>query len=530
MTLPTRCVPPRERGAALILAFLALMVLVVVVGQLTVSSAIEKSIANNTVKDIQYEGAAVGAFEIAKSLLMRDLKDEQSASEGEDAAGGDSGFSGGGFGSGGQTGGGGGAQGEESPADTLLDLWADEGETTQQFGEGVEVRIRMIDEDRKLNLLTLVAEDEDFREAFKDRLIRLLDTFREDSRHDLTYGDAQDIAKNIEEWLTGERPKDVPRYAASTDEKDDSGKVFSDDVWTKGEGEEIEVVFPLTMEELLHVDEMSEFILKGFMEDGRYVPGLEDVCTIYSNLVFDEARFDEDDEEGEDVEDFQSPFDDDEEDAGSADEEQEADEDGKLVATETNHGRVNVNTAPLAVLRALLPNERLSTSVVDRIDEFRKNAWDEDVVSRAKAFQGHFADEGDGEEQREDEADDTFGSDQKDFTFSSPDEVIDKVQDYFKARFDVEEDANAEFSGLLAVKSHVFTVLLEMRRTDGQSSSSIDRATEWVPPDRIYRAVVWRRASEDGKGECITVVPLHLWTGVVPPDTEDYREEFPFGF
>lgn len=515
-----------ERGAALILAFLCVMILVVVMGQLTVSSTVDRSVALNSLKDVQYEGAARGAMEIAISLLLRDAKDEQSQSEGAGAdEGGGGGF--GGFGGGGNADGGGGE--EEAPTDTLLDLWADEGETTQQFGEGVEVRIRIIDEDRKLNLLTLVAEDEDYRDAFQDRLVRLLDTFREDSKHDLTYGDAQDIASGIKDWLSGhQRPKDVPRPAQSTDEKDESNKVYSEDRWTKGEGEKLEVIFPLTMDEFLNVDEVTEFILRGFIEDDTYVPGLEDVCTIYSNLVFDEERVTGADDEDE--EEFKTPFgqDDDEEAGDNGDDtEPETDEDGGLVATETNHGRVNINTVSLPVLRCLLMNEQLSHSIVDKVHEFRTNAWDDDILNRAKSFQGHFGEDDD--DKAKDEDSDSFGEDQKDFTFSSTDEVIDKVQDYFNGRFDVSEDAKSSLAGLIAVKSHVFTIMLEMRRTDG-STNAMDRNAEWVPPDRIYRAVVWRRASEEGANECLTLVPLHVWTGAVPPDTEDYRKKFPFGF
>jgi len=504
------------------------MILVVVMGQLTVSSTVDRSVALNSLKDVQYYGAAQGALEVGISLLLRDAKDEQAQSEGGGEDGGGGGFGGGGFGDSGGTADG--SEGEDAPSDSMLDLWGDEGETTQQFGEGVEVRIRIIDEDRKLNLLTLVSADEDHRDAFQDRLVRLLDTFREDTKHDLTYGDAQDIANGIKDWLTGEqRPKDVPRPVQSTDEKEESSKVYSEDRWTKGEGEDLDVIFPLTMDEFLHVDEMSEFILRGFMDDDTYVPGLEDVCTIYTNLVFDEGRIagtEDDDEEDN----FRAPFgqDDEEEEEGAQDEEPETDEDGGLVATETNHGRVNINTVPLAVLRALMMNEELSHSIIDKVHEFRTNAWDEDIINRANSFQGRFGDD-EADDRNKDEDSDSFGEDQTDFTFTSTDEVIDKVQDYFNGRFDVSEDAKTKLADLIAVKSHVFTIMLEMRRTDGATSAS-DRDSEWVPPDRIYRAVVWRRAAEEGANECLTVVPLHVWTGVVPPDTEDYREKFPFGF
>ena len=46
----------------------------------------------------------------------------------------------------------------------------------------------------------------------------------------------------------------------------------------------------------------------------------------------------------------------------------------------------------------------------------------------------------------------------------------------------------------LAVKSHVFTVFLEVRK-QAEGASVFDDRTDRAPPDRIFRAVVWRRNS-----------------------------------
>jgi hypothetical protein len=109
--------------------------------------------------------------------------------------------------------------------------------------------------------------------------------------------------------------------------------------------------------------------------------------------------------------------------------------------------------------------------------------------------------------------------------------VIEKVQDYFDTNFELGEEVQASLTKLLSVKSHVFTIYFEARVRDGRSSGgsfSFDRA-EREPPVATWRAVVWRR-QEGEKYTVLPIVPLAPWGGVLPPDDEAFRKQFPFGF
>ncbi len=526
----------RERGAAMLLTFLAIVILVVVVGQLSVSSSVDRSIAVNALNEIQYDYAAAAALHVAQAMLIKDSKDED-AQSGEDPEG--EGGDGSPAGDGGTPssptgsdpfGSEGGGEGE-APADSLNDEWADDQKTQEEFGD-VRVRIRIIDEDRKLNLLCLVAEDEEFREQGREQLIRLLDVFREDSRHDLSPGDAADLVDGFEKWLRAERDDDFPLPAQSTDVTEESKLAWSESKF-KNEPDVV-IAYPLGLDELVMVEGMTEFLLRGFNEDGRYVPGLEDVVTIFSNVRIDADALGEGEAEEEDDGSSPAPIptSNDEEDDEDEDEEEQdvpVDEEDETRATETNQGRVNINTAPLAVLRALIEPEDLPFSVIEKVDEFRREIFSEDY--QAGLGKNDNGLQYDNEDEEKDEEKTGLQQEDEDFIFRDPQEVIDRVEQYYRAEFNVQDEVKADLARSIAVKSNVFTVIVEVRNSkSNQVYSVLDESTSKTPPDRLYRSVVWRRKAEDGKYQCITLIPMHTWRGVVPPDDEEYRKSYPFGF
>ena len=528
MNAPSR---RRERGAAMLLAFLALLVLVVVIGQLSVSANVDRLIALNSLQDTKYEYAARAAWHEACASLIKDLKDEESEADQEgsgteDVGGsqfGDTGFGGSGDLS---------EKQEGAATDSLADEWLDPqgvggGGGAGQGGGDVEVKIRIVDEDRKLNLLCLAATDDGFREEWKERFVRLLDTFREDSRHDLSVGEADDLVDAFEKWLQGERDHDFPTYAQSTEQKADSKLAFGESRFQ--EKQEDEVFFPLGLDELVAVDDMTEFLLHGFVEDGMYVPGLEDVITVYSNVRIDPDALEQDEEEdtlGS------SPFDDaadDEEEMQDAADNAGEDAEDETRATETNQGRVNVNTAPMVVLRSLMKQDRMPYSVLEKIDEFRREIL-EDHLDHQKGFgdkaAGDFGFDADEAEDLAEEEEE----EQEDFVFDNPNGVVERVEDWLNTSFSVGESEQRDFGDLLTVKSNVFTIFVELRRQDSGAGKSVLDGETYRPPDRIYRSVVWRRKHSDGKFQTITLVPLHPFAGAVPPDTERYQKDHPFGF
>ncbi|MFG0320553.1 MAG: hypothetical protein ACF8XB_24995 [Planctomycetota bacterium JB042] len=532
MNAPSR----RERGAAMLLAFLALLILVVVVGQLSVSANVDRSIALTSLQDVKYDYAARGAWHEACAMLIKDLKDEETEAD-EEGTGtegeGTSQFEGS-FGGGSDLG----EAQEGSATDSLADEWLDPegaGGGGGGFGGGgggdLDVRIRIVDEDRKMNLLCLAAKDDGFREEWKERFVRLLDTFREDSDFDLTNGEADDLVDRFEAWLQGDRDHDFPTYAQSTTEEADSKLAFGEARFV--ETEEDEVFFPLGLDELVAVDDMSEFLLHGFIEDGRYVPGLMDVITVYSNVRIDPDALDElaDAEEEDDLGD--SPFDeggdDEQEELEEAQENAAEDAEDEDRATETNQGRVNVNTAPMVVLRALLEQDKMPYTVLEKIDEFRREVL-EDHLDHQKGFGDSSPDDFGVDADQAEDLEDQQEEKEEDFVFDNPDGVVERVEDWLHQTFSVGQNDQKEFGDLLSVKSHVFTIFVEIRKQESGLGQSIVAGESYRPPDRVYRGVVWRRKHSDGKFQVITLVPLHPYSGAVPPDTEQYQKDYPFGF
>ncbi len=612
----------RERGAALLLAFLAILVLTVVITQMSLSATVDRQIASNTIKELRADYAARGAFEQAKASLITDLRDEQlDAAAGQGGAGGDSGGSpGGAGGAGGASGAAGGSsnfggagagaggqgQGQDPPNDSIKDAWADPSQGNQQFGD-CEVKIRIIDEDRKFNVLAIVARDPDFAKLSQERLIRLIDTFRQDSKnYDLTSSDAKRIVESMVDWLKGNRLRGFPTPPPLLVKADPNARFDDKDKRFK-EGEEEPIDFPLSFDEFLGLDGMTPDVMHAVWDKGEYVPGLEDVCTVYSNLAFDSAAYQQTHVPTADEQaaggagngapsaqgagggsgtgggknnpgasggkggagGFSNPF------AGASgsgggggnkngtsgngnegggksskgnDEEADApptDEAGQLTATETNQGRVNVNTASLRVLRVLAPEGQIPDSIFEKIDEFRRTAIDEELLETAKRRgygkdgTGKSQDNKNGSQNKNKGGSNAAGKDDKeddedalknDFSFHDSNEVFDKVADFYDTTFEIPDDAKTEFGNAVATKSSVFTIYVEVRGKDSKKSgrSSFD-ARQANPPDSIYRAVVWRRKEGDSF-QVIPILPLHAWAGILPPDDEDYRKKFPFGF
>lgn len=555
-----------QRGAILLLMFLVIVVLTVVIVQMRLASTTDGALAQNAMREFRFEFAAKGAFENARALLVTDLRDEEldaqaNSAGGEDSENGEP--TGGNPNFGGSSGGPGGEE-QTPPNDAMTDNWADPGQANQQLGD-IDVRTRIVDEDRKFNLLSIVARDEDFRELSRERAIRLLDTFREGTRYDLSYGDSSEIVDGLAEWFQGERPSGFPTPPPRIVEEepgarfDDSEQRFADDA-------EEPIHYPLSFDELLMIDKLDESILYGVYDDGKFVPGLCDVATIFSNLVFESAAFaaargpiEEDDasnvaqpgsgagsnssQSGQNS--FQNPFgtggesgEGGESTKGNEEEPQgpPTDAAGQLIATETQQGRININTAPLAVLRVLVSDEDIPYSVLEKIDEFRRTALDEELLEQARR-RGYGSD-GEGKSDEKEDEDSGFGNDEEedaealkdDFTFHKADEVFEKVQDFFDTNFELPEEARLSFQSAIDVKSHVFTIYIELRdRKAGSGGGDPFDMGSVRPPDAIYRAIVWRR--KEGEGfQTVPILPLHPWHGTLPPETEDYRKEFPFGF
>ena len=177
---------------------------------------------------------------------------------------------------------------------------------------------------------------------------------------------------------------------------------------------------------------MTPEILFGFKDKGERIPGLIEFITCQSNLIFDSIPSDE-----EEVE--EDPFGDEtggeeEPPPGGEGEGGEEEEEEEEAAVETNNGRVNINTAPLPVLRALMDESEISNSVLERIIEFREKAFEAYEKSLERDWELTEPDEEDEEE---------------DFIFDSPSAVIERVESYFETSFNLEKDAEEKLATLI---------------------------------------------------------------------------------
>jgi len=438
---------------------------------------VNKQVATN--KKIHYpiSLAARGAYLQAEAVLLRDLDDSSTSSgaggadpgdgSGGDGFGGDgSGGDGGGLDPGGM--GGEGDPGEEGgslPTDSIVDEWARPGAVSVVFANDLNVQVVIRDEDAKLNILSIVSKDEEFAETSRERLTRLIDTFRDNTRGDISGGTADRLVDSMVSWLEGNRDTDrFPKPSIKTGRLDVSPDMLEEDI----------VHYPLTIDELVMCDGMTPEILFGYIDDGEIIPGLCEFITCYSNLVFDSIPKDEEEEEDP----FSGEGDDQGEDPPEEGEPEE--EDTSEQATETNNGRVNINTAPLPVLRALIDEDDIPDSVLERIVEFRNYALEarERAEERSDTWKYDSGDEG-GVSGLSDYDED------EDFIFDDPAEVIERVEKYFETSFNLDEEAQTEFLSLLAVTSNVFTVYVSVKIPEGTDCQN-------------FRAVIWRRGGATG--------------------------------
>ncbi len=519
----------RKSGAILILVMLVVLILAAVMVQIWISTDVDLQTALYRQSEFPLRQAAYGTFMQCCSALVQDLQGEGEGStgEGDPEGGGDDG-SGGDPGLGGMGGGDLGAEGGAAN-DSMVDNWARPGGISMAFSSEVEVKVLIRDEDGKFNILSILSEDEEFADESFERLIRVIDLFREGTRGDISRGSAHEIADSMKAWMKGGRdthsfPLPVVKTGKSDKDKEELDKDPID--------------FPLTIEELVLCDEITENLFFGYIEDGERIPGLLEYITIYSNLVMDSPKVDE--EEGEEEDPYANEGGDE---LGELPPGEEGDDGGgdpgeESEPVETNNGLININTAPLSVLKALLEPEDIPYSILDHLGEFRSKAIEayeetlNDYGQSDNTFGGGLGNDGGTGEGDEGDDGDTSGFDdeeeEEDFIFKDPGEIFDRMEEYFQTTYDIEEDAKTEFSSLITVTSKVFTIYIMVQDPAGTNS-------------RLYRAVVWRRdgtGSEGensgsdsfdsgGGGQIITLVPLEQYRHPMPyrPGEEERLDE-----
>lgn len=456
-----------EAGVVLVLALLVMLLLMVVVSQLFYSSHVDNRLARNRALDLQMEKLATAALLKARAALIQDIEDDLASADAGAGAGAGGGLPGGGEAGqpvGAGTGGGAGGTGSTTAppsgphVDSLDEGWAS-GDVPFDLGEYAELKTRIYieDEDGKFNFLLLATENEEYRREWRERFIRLLDIMRDGYEGDLTSSDAGDFLDRFETWMRGDRDGlDMPLAPLA------SGEV------TMANNDAFHA--PLSLAELTLTGAVDERMMFGYADgeddDRVWVPGLQQVFTVWSNLAFAAAPPDPNSGPSR----INPP-------PG-----QGGTGDGELQALGTSNGRINVNTASIVVLRALLPDNEIPVSAWEEYEEFRQEKLDEL------------------ENEREDWYAD-FDEDSADAASDDPDgprypletvEDLQKFPSFSEQNSFISTESFGKLRSLLTVESNVFTIhaVIATRRE----------------PFRYYcaRSVVWRKV----EGEKVTIVPI----------------------
>lgn len=493
---------PEEAGVSVVLVLLSLLFLVVLVFQVDFAAHVESDRALNTVQAAQMRYIAEACLLQARSSLLLDLEEGQDAGEGG-GAGGDpfAGAEGGGEGEGDDAGPGGNAALDAAAVtaatDSLLDEWSNSASLIPPFGDDWDILVEIEDEDSKLNLLGIWTEDEEVREEWREVIRRLLDNAFEGTSLDFSALDATDIVGDLDEWAKGQRGSyervPVPARKQSQEQDDAELSELDTDIIDREEQH-----YPLTLRELAFHDKVRPEHLSGFVEDDIFYPGLERYLTVWSQLELKEPVDDEDEDLFAD-----SPLGGDDDEGEEGDDEDDADEDDELAVQETLDGRVNVNTAPLAVLRALAPDD-IPTSFLEAIIEFRERVLEEADQIQADRFSDRRAAadpasrsllDDDPPESYDEEDDPTR------FVFQAADEVFDKVEEELELSVFTDDSDRSDFESRLGVESQVFTVKIIISEPYDPLSPT------GLLTRRSYRAVMWRAMTADGP-RMIPLMPL----------------------
>jgi hypothetical protein len=247
-------------GAALLLALLLLVILIAITIQIGVTTGTDARVARNDLALSNMELAIESALlEVEESLKL----DAESGAGGEAAAAD-------------PTGGAAPAATPATPAtpgapgaqdesnDSRKDEWASPQRT--QINE-IDLRIFVQDEDSKYNVLNLLNPVEAEAEAAFERVVRILDLFREGDREaDVDRRTAEEMARVMRDHMRRRHESVVPQPSLLTDRDEDEGGM------------------PLTIEEFAAIEPFAETHFIDYRNaDGVVVHSLASFLTVWSS-------------------------------------------------------------------------------------------------------------------------------------------------------------------------------------------------------------------------------------------------------
>lgn len=500
-----RSLPPAparagQRGIILLLTMAVLFIAIALVAQLAVGSSVAFFSMRNRADVVRMELACRSAAEEALNLLRDDAAGAEGASAmgsalgaggmGPAGAGGDPAAAAGAGASAAADPAAGGEEDAGANADSFEDTWA---KPMRIMMGDLEITTFVQDENSKYNLHLLMVEDPDRKQLEFDRAVRIIDRLRDGMDGDLDEFDARLIVEDIVAWMDPSRQSSdlpvSPRHSM-------------------GERQELDYALMSSLEELLLLEHVNPGIFYDEVRDEKIAPGLESVFTIWTTI------------------DFEAPTEGGTDDAAAAaaagvggaaggagaagatgggagaagaaagpPTDENGDElrgegglEGALAGDPPIGTKINLNTAPRAVIEGLLPDFKLPRRQTTELLRWRNEVDEEKVKSQE-------AEEVDADDQIL--RDSLFGEDEEDpKNFFTALEDLRKVPGFEEGELPAEVEQ--ELLDLVGVQSDIFTVYLTAR---------VKQDLDWKP-DRRYqempgtvlrlRAVVWRRNTQAG--------------------------------
>jgi len=515
-TRPTSIGP--RRGAALLLSILVLFVVITIVFQITIGTMTDARVARNDV--------GLTAMDLAIESCSYDIFD-QLQMDAEAALGNGGGE--GGAGEGGvpdmaaaMAGGGEEPAQETPPSDSREDEW---GRPQRQEINDIQLRVLVQDEDGKYNVLNMLSADEDEAEEAFQRVVRILDTCREGTTEDIGTRDAEDMARAMREYMLERDRSSLPRPELLTDDEEDENRGL-----------------PLSLREFCALDKLEERLFRDYRdEDGTVVHSIGSFLTVWSSPdVAGSLSGGSGSGSGPSASAPSTPG------GGAAPggsggpgvpngaEALAAGGQGDQgAATGSGAGGgggsgagasaggdasqgygVNVNTAPPAVLKALIDDRDVSSRFWDDVIEYRNLEEEDDESSDADEEDVPMLDE--------------YGEE------ILKRRVFDTLDELSEVRSWGDQDGvmQERIRSLLTTESQVFSIFITARRStaaekgfemlDGREAARREEESASALV-RTVRMVVWRRQVDDG----IEIVPIIPWETVdyVPFEVIDYPEE-----
>lgn len=530
----------RRGGAALMLALLVLFVLVLIVGQISIGTSTDFRTASNEVQlgsfDLAIESALLKAYEDLRTDAIEDAEAAEAGGAGG-AAGGTAGAglaAGAGSsgldalsnlpGMGSLPGSGGGAGGASGPTDSRRDLWA-QPQRTSEFAP-IELRVLIVPESSKLNVLQMLTEDEEEAQKAFERVVRVIDFFREGTEEDVEEYEARDMAEAMLRYMNDRDSIDLPRPDLVTANADDES-----------------VHIPISLREFLVLEEFDPEHFRDYRdENGAVVHALTSFLTVHSAIWTRQEMLEaRDAAAGNDSEasDQLDELGDQEEDSGnqsrtipqtggritlSADGTISGDTASKSASGQNEssgqsggsivEGAINLNTAPGAVLKALFDETEVPPEFWDEVIQWRNEEPDERPGATEEDFEPML---------------DEFGEEVTEHKiFESPNNL--NELEWWK---DLEPRARNDVKQHVDVVSSVFTIYVTAWRSTAADAESGGAAGSREEQERIEQSLtnlrrtvactVWRR----GSGEDTEIVPLTRWEVLdyMPYEVLDYPEE-----